>query len=52
MRGLSPVYLLFVLTNTVFFHIATVHDLLSRPLKTFFQAQNDTFYRFKTAEWN
>jgi hypothetical protein len=50
-EGFPPVHLLFVLTNTVFLHIATVHDLLSRPLKPFFQAQKDTFYRFKKAEW-
>lgn len=51
-EGFSPVHLLFVLTNTVFLHIHNVCDLLSRPLKTFFQAQKDTFYRFKKAEWS
>ena len=51
-EGFSPVHLLFVLTNVVFLHITTVYDLLSRPLMTFFQAQKDTFYRFKKAEWS
>lgn len=51
-EGYSPLHLLFVLTNVVFLHIATVHDLLSRPLKSFSQAHKDTFYRFKKAEWS
>ncbi len=51
-EGYRPGHLLFVLTNALFLHIATVHDLLSRPLQPFFQAQKDTFYRFKKAEWS
>ena len=51
-EGFSPVQLLFVLTNLVFLHIKTVHDLLHRPLKSLFQAQKDVFYRFKKAEWS
>jgi hypothetical protein len=51
-EGYSPGHLLFVLTNAVFLQISTVHDLLSRPLKPFFQAHKDTFYRFKKAEWS
>jgi len=51
-EGYSPLHLLFVLTNVVFLHIATVHDLLTRPLRSFCQAHKDTFYRFKKAEWS
>ena len=51
-EGVSPLHLWFVLTNLVFLHINTVHDLLHRPLKSMFQAQKDTFYRFKKAEWS
>jgi hypothetical protein len=46
------VYLLYVLTNLVFLHIKTVHDLLRRPLKSWSKAQKDAFYRFKKAEWS
>jgi hypothetical protein len=49
-EGYSPLLLLFILTNVVFLHIATVHDLFSRPLKSFSQAHTDTFDRFKKAE--
>jgi len=42
-EGFSPRHLLFVLTNLVFLHIKTVHDLLHRPLKSLFQAQKDAF---------
>ena len=51
-EGFRPVHLLFVLTNLVFLHIKSVHDLLHRPLESLFQAQKDTFYRFKKAEWS
>jgi len=51
-EGFSPRHLLFVLTNLVFLHIKTVHDLLQRPLKSLFQAEKDAFYRFKKAEWS
>jgi len=51
-EGFRPVHLLFVLTNLVFLHIKTVHDLLHRPLQSFFQAQKDAFYRFKKTEWS
>lgn len=51
-EGFRPVHLLFVLTNLVFLHIQTVHDLVRRPLKSLFLAQKDTFYRFKKAEWS
>lgn len=51
-EGFRPRHLLFVLTNLVFLHIKTVHDLLHRPLKSLFQAQKDSFYRFKKAEWS
>lgn len=51
-EGFSPRHLLFVLTNLVFLHIKTVHDLVHRPLKSLFQAQKDAFYRFKKAEWS
>jgi hypothetical protein len=51
-EGFRPVHLLFVLTNLVFLHIKTVHDLLHRPLKSLFLAQKDAFYRFKKAEWS
>jgi hypothetical protein len=51
-EGSPPVHLLFVLTNLVFLHVKTVHELLHRPLKSLFQAQKDTFYRFKKAEWS
>jgi hypothetical protein len=51
-EGFSPRHLLFVLTNLAFLHIKTVHDLLHRPLQSLFQAQKDTFYRFKKAEWS
>jgi hypothetical protein len=51
-EGFSPRHLLFVLTNLVFLHIKTIHDLLHRPLKSLFQAQKDAFYRFKRAEWS
>lgn len=51
-EGFSPRHLLFVLTNLVFLHIKTVHDLLHRPLQALFLAQKDTFYRFKKAEWS
>jgi hypothetical protein len=50
--GFSPRHLWCVLTNLVFLHIKTVHDLLHRPLKSLFQAQKDAFYRFKKAEWS
>ena len=43
---------LFVLTNLAFLHIQTVHDLLRRPLKSWFKAQKDALYRFKKAEWS
>jgi hypothetical protein len=48
----SPLHLLFVLTKVAFLHIATVHNLLSRPLKSFSLAQKDTFQRFKKAGWS
>ena len=51
-EGYSPRHLLFVLTNLVFLHIKTIHDLLHRPLKSLFQAEKDAFYRFKKAEWS
>jgi len=51
-EGFRPVHLLFVLTNLVFLHIKTVHDLLQRPFKFMVQAQKDSFYRFKKAEWS
>ena len=51
-EGFSPLHLLFVLTNLAFLHIKSVHDLLHRPLQSLFQAQKDTFYRFKKAEWS
>jgi hypothetical protein len=51
-EGFSPVNLLFVLTNLVFLHIRTVHDLLHRPLQVLLKAHKDTFYRFKKAEWS
>jgi hypothetical protein len=51
-EGFSPRHLLFVLTNLVFLHIKTVHDLLQRPLHSLFLAQKDAFYRFKKAEWS
>lgn len=51
-EGFRPVQLLFVLTNLVFLHLKTVHDLVRRPLQSLFQAQKDTFYRFKKAEWS
>jgi len=51
-EGFSPRHLLFVLTNLVFLHIKTVHDLLPRPLHSLFLAQKDAFYRFKKAEWS
>lgn len=51
-EGVPAVYLLYVLTNLVFLHIRTVHDLLRCPLKSWFKAQKDTFYRFKKAEWS
>jgi hypothetical protein len=51
-EGVPAVYLLFVLTNLVFLHIKTVHDLLRRPLQSWFKAQKDAFYRFKKAEWS
>ena len=51
-EGASARQLLFVLTNLVFLHIKTVHDLLHRPLQSLFLAQKDTFYRFKKAEWS
>ena len=38
-EGVPAVYLLFVLTNLVFLHIKTVHDLLRRPLQSWFKAQ-------------
>ena len=44
-EGFPPAHLLFVLTNLVFLHIKTVHDLLHRPLKSLFQKMmfpNDT----------
>ena len=34
-EGYSPLHLLFVLTKVVFLHIATGHDLLTRPLRSF-----------------
>lgn len=51
-EGVPAVYLLYVLTNLVFLHIKTVHDLLKRPLQSWFKAQKDAFYRFKKAEWS
>uniref|UniRef100_A0A7C3WQU6 Transposase IS701-like DDE domain-containing protein n=1 Tax=Desulfobacca acetoxidans TaxID=60893 RepID=A0A7C3WQU6_9BACT len=51
-EGASARQLLFVLTNLVFLHIKTVHDLLHRPFKFMVQAQKDAFYRFKKAEWS
>ena len=51
-EGVSPRHLLFVLTNLVFLHLKTVHDLLHRPLQALVLAQKDTFYRFKQAEWS
>lgn len=51
-EGCLPINLLFVLTNMVFVHIKTVHDLLDRPLKSLVQAQKDAFSRFKKAEWS
>lgn len=51
-EGASARQLLFVLTNLVFLHIKTVHDLLQRPFKFMVQAQKDAFYRFKKAEWS
>jgi len=51
-EGVPAVYLLFVLTNLAFLHIKTVHDLLRRPLQSWFKAQKDAFYRFKKAEWS
>lgn len=51
-EGCPPINLLFVLSNLVFVHIKTVHDLLDRPLKSLVQAQKDAFYRFKKAEWS
>jgi hypothetical protein len=51
-EGFSPRHLLFILTNLVFLHIKTVHDLLHRPLNSLFLAQKDAFYRFKKAEWS
>ena len=46
-EGASARQLLFVLTNLVFLHIKTVHDLLHRPFKFMVQAQKDAFYRFR-----
>ena len=51
-ESFSSRHLLFVLTNLVFLHINTVHDLLHRPLNSLFQAQKDPFYRFKIADWS
>jgi hypothetical protein len=51
-EGFRPVHLLFVLTNLVFLHVKTVHDLVHRPLQSLFLAQKDAFYRFKKAEWS
>lgn len=51
-EGCLPINLLFVLTNMVFVHIKTVHDLLDRPLKSLVQAQKDAFSRFKKAAWS
>ncbi|MEJ2673440.1 MAG: transposase [Deltaproteobacteria bacterium] len=51
-EGVPAVYLLYVLTNLAFLHIKTVHDLLRRPLQSWFKAQKDAFYRFKKAEWS
>jgi len=51
-EGFSPQFLMFVLTNMVFLHLKTIRDLLQRPLQSLFQAQKDTFYRFKKAEWS
>lgn len=51
-EGVSPVHLLFVLTNLVFLHLQSVHDLLQRPLQSLFLARKDTFYRFKRGEWS
>ena len=51
-EGFGTAHLLFVLTNLVFLHIKTVHELLHRPLQSLFQAQKDAFYRFKKAEWS
>jgi hypothetical protein len=50
-EGASARQLLFVLTNLVFLHVKTVHDLLRRPLHSLVQAKKDAFYRFKKAEW-
>jgi hypothetical protein len=44
-EGFPPVQPLFVLTNLVFLHIKTVHDLLDRRLKSLVQAQKDAFCR-------
>lgn len=51
-EGFSPVNLLFVLTNSVFLQILTLHDLLHRPFQALLQARKDTFYRFNQAEWS
>ena len=51
-QGFPARHLLFVLTNLVFLHLKTVHDLLQRPLQALFLAQKDAFYRFKKAEWS
>jgi len=51
-EGVSARQLLFVLTNLVFLHITSVHDLLRRPLTSLVQAPKDAFYRFKKAEWS
>ena len=51
-KGVPAVHLLFVLTNLVFLHLKTVHDLLRRPLTSWGKAQKDAFYRFKKAEWS
>jgi len=51
-EGYSPLPLLFVLTKVVFLPMDTVPDLLSQPLQSFSPAHQDTFYRFKKAEWS
>ena len=51
-EGYLPLELFYVLTNLAFMHLKTVHDLISRPLKSLIQAGKDTFYRFKNSEWS
>jgi hypothetical protein len=51
-EGVKPFRLLFILVNMMFLPIKTVHALMQRPMANFFQAQKDTFYRFKKGEWS